>query len=94
MDLRSQKQLNVSPQNERITSQGVSEGVLGLPEVWEGVQLCLIAWISNLSSDHAKERATSASTPAFFKYFVKLIVRTVTLVHLPQAQFPTEGPES
>lgn len=57
MDLRSQKQLNISPQNERITSQGVSEGVLGLPEVWEGVQLCLIAWILIMPKNELHQQA-------------------------------------
>lgn len=57
MDLRSQKQLNISPQTERITSQGVSEGVLGLPEVWEGVQLCLIAWILIMPKNELHQQA-------------------------------------
>lgn len=85
------KQLNFSPEG----------GVVGLPEVLEGVQLDLSHCTSRLllyPTIIPKKNVLHQHGGVFFfffcRYFIKRTARTATPVYLPQAQFPTEGPES
>lgn len=81
-------------QTENVRLQAVAGGVVGLTEVLEGAQLYLSHCTGGLGFYPPIILMKNVLHQDKHRGHIKRMVCTATPIHLPQAQFPTEGPES